>query len=212
MSVAVTSSNPAPNAFPANLPAESQTVVLAQRGETAALDELARSCRQQAYVFALQLIGNPDDALDVAQDAMVRFFRSLDRFDATRPVRPWLLRIVRNLIRDRARRNRIRRTESLEPSNDDSLRFDPRDDSPDPEALTVRHDLQRLVWSCLQELPPKYREVLVLRDYQDLAYAEIASTLKIPRGTVMSRLHRARRFLHDLVHEKQGTNGEVRDD
>jgi len=198
--------------FAADLPRESETVVLAQRGETAALDELARSCRQQAYVFALQLTGNPDDALDVAQDAMVRFFRSLQRFDATRPVRPWLLRIVRNLIRDRARRNRIRRTESLEPSSDDVLRFEPKDENPDPEAMTVRHDLQRLVWRCLQELPPRYREVLVLRDYQDLAYAEIASTLKIPRGTVMSRLHRARRLLHDLVHERQRRTGEVRND
>ena len=207
----MTSRQPVPAAVTVDLPAESQTVVLAQRGETAALDELARSCRQQAYVFALQLIGNPDDALDVAQDAMVRFFRSLGRFDSTRPVRPWLLRIVRNLIRDRARRNRIRRTESLEPADDDALRFEPRDESPDPEALAERRQLQRLVWECLQELPTQYRETLVLRDYQDLAYAEIASTLNIPRGTVMSRLHRARRLLHDLVRDKQRSTGEVRD-
>ena len=207
----MTTRQPAPAAAAANLPVEHRTVVLAQRGEVAALDELARSCRQQAYVFALQLIGNPDDALDVAQDAMVRFFRSLERFDATRPVRPWLLRIVRNLIRDRARRNRIRRTESLEPADDNTLRFEPRDDSPDPEALAVRHQLQKVVWGCLQELPPRYRETLVLRDYHDLTYAEIASTLKIPRGTVMSRLHRARRLLYDLVHERQRSTGEVRD-
>ena len=106
-------SAPVPVAVPP--PSEAQTVILAQQGEADALDELARSCRQQAYVFALQLIGHPDDALDVAQDAMVRFFRSLGRFDPSRPVRPWLLRIVRNLVRDRARRLRIRRTESLEP-------------------------------------------------------------------------------------------------
>ena len=178
----MTNRRPAPAAFPADLPLESQTVVLAQQGEATALDELARSCRQQAYVFALQLIGNPDDALDVAQDAMVRFFRSLGRFDSTRPVRPWLLRIVHNLVRDRARRNRIRRTESLEPATDDGLRFDPRDESPDPEALSVRRDLQRLVWGCLQELSPRYREVLVLRDYQDLTYAEIASTSENTEG------------------------------
>ena len=207
----MTTPRPAPAAVAADLPVEHHTVVLAQRGEAAALDELARSCRQQAYVFALQLIGHPDDALDVAQDAMVRFFRSLDRFDSTRSVRPWLLRIVRNLVRDRARRNRIRRTESLEPADEDSLRFEPRDESPDPEAHAERQQLQRLVWACLQELPPKYRETLVLRDYHDLAYAEIASTLKIPRGTVMSRLHRARRLLHDLVHERQRSTGEVRD-
>ena len=191
-------------------PSEAQTVILAQRGEADALEELARSCRHQAYVFALQLIGHPDDALDVAQDAMVRFFRSLGRFDPSRPVRPWLLRIVRNLVRDRARRLRVRRTESLEPA-DDALRFEPRDDAPDPEAMATRRELQALVWKCLKELHPRYREVLVLRDYQDLSYADIAMTLKIPRGTVMSRLHRARRLLQEEVRKHRSGTGEARD-
>jgi RNA polymerase sigma-70 factor (ECF subfamily) len=185
-------------------------VILAQQGEADALNELARSCRQQAYVFALQLIGQPDDALDVAQDAMVRFFRSLGRFDPSRPVRPWLLRIVRNLVRDRARRLRIRRAESLEPADDDALRFEARDDAPDPEAMATRRELQALVWKCLQKLNPKYREVLVLRDYQDMTYADIAMTLKIPRGTVMSRLHRARRLLQEAVREHRSGTGEAR--
>jgi RNA polymerase sigma-70 factor (ECF subfamily) len=192
-------------------PSEAQMVVLAQQGEAGALEELARSCRQQAYVFALQLIGQPDDALDVAQDAMVRFFRSFGRFDPSRPVRPWLLRIVRNLVRDRARRLRIRRTESLEPADDDVLRFEPRDDALDPEALATRRELQALVWNCLHELQPRYREVLVLRDYQDLSYADIAATLKIPRGTVMSRLHRARRLLQEEVRKRRSRTGEARD-
>ena len=207
----MTTPDSVPHVAVAPPPSESGTVIRAQRGETEALDELARSCRKQAYVFALQLTGNPDDALDVAQDAMLRFFRSLDRFDAKRPVRPWLLRIVRNLVRDRARRMRVRRTESLEPA-DDVLRFEPREESPNPEALATRHELQALVWKCLQEIPPRYREVLILRDYQDLAYAEIATALKIPRGTVMSRLHRARRLLHEVVHKYQRPTGEVRDD
>jgi RNA polymerase sigma-70 factor (ECF subfamily) len=200
-----------PAAVAATPPSEAQTVVLAQQGEAEALDELARSCRQQAYVFALQLIGHPDDALDVAQDAMVRFFRSLERFDPSRPVRPWLLRIVRNLVRDRARRLRVRRTESLEPADEDALRFEPRDDAPDPEALASRRELQALVWRCSQKLHPRYREVLVLRDYQDLSYADIATTLKIPRGTVMSRLHRARRLLQEEVRKQRSGTGEARD-
>jgi RNA polymerase sigma-70 factor (ECF subfamily) len=203
-----TPSNPV---APKAVPPEAQTVLLAQQGESAALEELARSCRQQAYVFALQLIGNPDEALDVAQDAMVRFFRSLNRFDARRPVRPWLLRIVRNLVRDRARRLRVRRHESLEPAHDDALPFEPRDPGPSPEAMTSRRQLQAIVWSCVQSLDPRYREVLVLRDYQDLSYAEIASTLKIPRGTVMSRLHRARRLLREAVHRQQRSTGEGSD-
>jgi RNA polymerase sigma-70 factor (ECF subfamily) len=102
----------------------------------------------------------------------------------------------------------VRRTESLEPA-DGVLRFEPRDPRPDPETLSARHELQALVWRCVQELPPRFREVLVLREYQDLAYAEIAQTLKIPRGTVMSRLHRARRLLREVVHQRRNTTGEV---
>jgi RNA polymerase sigma-70 factor (ECF subfamily) len=197
-----------PAAAAATPPSEAQTVLLAQRGEESALDELARSCRQQAYVFALQLTGQPDDALDVAQEAMLRFFRSLARFDAERPVRPWLLHIVRNLVRDRARRRRVRRTESLEPDVG-VLRLEPSDPGPDPEALASRRQLQELAWRCLQELPSDQREVLVLRDYQGLAYAEIAAALEIPRGTVMSRLHRARRRLQELVRQRQRRTAEV---
>ncbi len=204
----MTHPQPLPAAAAATPPSETQTVLLAQRGEESALDELARSCRQQAYVFALQLTGHPDDALDVAQDAMLRFFRSLTRFDAERPVRPWLLHIVRNLVRDRARRQRVRRTESLEP-DEGVLRLEPSDPGPDPEALASRRQLQALAWRCLQELPSDYREVLVLRDYQGLAYAEIAAALEIPRGTVMSRLHRARRRLQELVRQRQRRTGEV---
>lgn len=200
----------APASVAVSPPSEAQTVILAQRGETEALDALARSCRQQAYTFALQLIGQPDDALDIAQDAMVRFFRSLGRFDPSRPVRPWLLRIVRNLVRDRARRLRVRRTESLEPA-DEALRFEPTDTAPDPEALAARRQLQAWLWECLQELHPRYREVLVLRDYQDLSYSDIATTLKIPRGTVMSRLHRARRLLQEAVQKRRFGTGEARD-
>lgn len=206
----MTGTHPMIGAAAAQPPDEARIIVLAQRGEASACEELARTCRRQAYLFALQLTGNPDDALDIAQDAMLRFFRSLGRFDASRPVRPWLLRIVRNLVRDRARRRRVRRTESLEPAGD-VLRFEPRDARPDPEALAARRELQALVWRCLQELPTHYREVLVLRDYQDLPYNEIAVALKIPRGTVMSRLHRARCRLQEVVRQRMESGEEVAD-
>jgi RNA polymerase sigma-70 factor (ECF subfamily) len=78
--------------------------------------------------------------------------------------------------------------------------------------MAARHELQALVWRYLRELSPRYREVLVLRDYQDLSYDEIAVALKIPRGTVMSRLHRARRRLQELVRQHLRSAGEVRDE
>jgi RNA polymerase sigma-70 factor (ECF subfamily) len=170
---------------------ESRTVVAAQAGDVEARETLARSCQVAAYRFALHLTGNRDDALELSQDAMVRFFGSLARFDAARPVRPWLLRIVRNLVRDRARRLRVRRVEPLE-NEDGSMVIEPIDPGPTPEQTTRRAEVQRRLWAAVQSLTPKHREVIALRDYLDLSYDEIAEILKIPRGTVMSRLHRAR--------------------
>jgi RNA polymerase sigma-70 factor (ECF subfamily) len=151
-------------------------------------------------LFALQLTGHPDDALDLAQEAMLRFFRTLGRFDADRPVRPWLLRIVRNLVRDRARRLRVRRTESLQP-NPGVIPIDPPDPSPTPEERATTSELQVELWRAVVQLPKRSREIVALRDYLGLSYSEISVALKIPTGTVMSRLHRARAMLREQVQE-----------
>ena len=90
----------------------------AQAGRGEAREELAHRFRQSAYLLALQLLGNRDEALDVAQESMLRFFVSLERFSPDRPVRPWLLTIVRNQVRDLWRRQGVRRTESLDATPD----------------------------------------------------------------------------------------------
>ncbi len=178
----------------------------AQAGDTEAREELARHCQRQAYLLALQLTGNRDDALDLAQDAVIRFFGALGRFDCSRPLRPWLFRIVRNLYRDRLRRQRLRRTEPLEAVS--PLAAAEGAGTPaSPEALASRQELRRVVWEEVQKLPPMFREILVLRDYQDLEYSEIARILRVPRGTVMSRLHRARRRLAEAVRARLAPAG-----
>ncbi len=182
---------------------QARLIGLAQEGDRAALEELARRARRLAYTVALGLTGNREDAADLTQDAMVRFFNALGRFDRGRPLKPWLLRIVRNLYRDRMRRRRVRRVTALEEITE-ATGNDPVEESPGPEALASRRELQRLVWAALQELPDHYREVIVLRDYHGLAYAEIARVLRLPRGTIMSRLHRGRRMLRRRVLESSG--------
>ena len=171
----------------------------ARTGDSAALDALVRRHRQSAYVFALQLLGNQDDALDVAQDALLRFVRSLDRFDTERPVRPWLLTIVRNVTRDLWRkrsRSEVQLPETVEGPDLLAQLVDPRA-NPDRDLRT--NELRRRVWSGIARLPEKKREILVLRDFHDHSYAEIAEILGIPMGTVMSRLHGARRQLGTIL-------------
>ncbi|MDJ0974507.1 MAG: sigma-70 family RNA polymerase sigma factor [Planctomycetota bacterium] len=178
----------------------------AQRGERDAREALARRYRQRAYLFAYQLLGNPEDARDVAQEAMLRFFKSLRRFDTGRAVEPWLFRIVRNCAVDLVRRNRVRRAVSLDDpagAAEPTARPDTR-----PDTQVQRRRLQERIWQCVQGLSAKQREILVLRDYQDLAYAEIASVLDIPKGTVMSRLHAARQALRAALGDVLGDDHE----
>jgi len=195
--------------FAAETGSDPATLLRAMGGDVAAREELASSCQRQAYRFALQLTGRADEARDVAQDAVLRFFATLHRFDPGRPVRPWLLRIVRNLVTDRARRARLRRTEPLPSDDVASVLSEPPDPGPDPEARTARRELERALWRGLLDLEPNQREIVALRDYLDLSYDEIATTLRIPLGTVMSRLHRARFALRQRVQARLGTFREV---
>jgi len=174
--------------------ADAALVALARSGDRDAREELARRCRGPAYVLALQLLGDPDDALDAAQDSLLRLFDSFARFDPSRPLRPWLARIVRNRALDLRRRRRVRPTLSLDALLEAGLPEAPTP-AAGPEERAERRELQRRIWRSLQEASPAHREILVLRDYQDLSYQEIAAVLAIPVGTVMSRLHAARRSL-----------------
>lgn len=181
-------------------PAETSTSAGATAGSQEA--EIVR-CRQVAYLAALQLLGNRDDALDLAQEAVLRIMRSIDTLDPDRSWRPFVLRVVTNLARDLWRRRRYRRTESL-----DALvverGFDATDGTAGPERRAIADDEQRRVARALAALDTPHREILVLRDFQDLPYADIAAVLRIPVGTVMSRLHRARLALRDVLRGEPG--------
>lgn len=148
--------------------------------------------RRQAYLLALQLTAEREAALDVAQEAMVRLYATLGRVDPSRGVRPWLFTIVRNLARDLRRRQRVRRTDALDAGD---LSETLVEGSPNPEQALECTRVQRRLWRAISGLPAEKREILVLRDFHDLTYAEIAHVLRVPIGTVMSRLHAARATL-----------------
>jgi RNA polymerase sigma-70 factor (ECF subfamily) len=171
-------------------------LVRAREGESEARQELAREAGRTAYVFALQLTGRPDVARDVAQESLVRLFDRLDRFDPRRPLEPWLFTIVRNQVRDHARRERVRRHESLDAWLESGGQR-AATAATDPAALAEQAELARHIWKAVSGLSAAHREIVVLRDYHDLSYREIAAVLAIPEGTVMSRLHAARMRLRE---------------
>ena len=160
-----------------------------------------------AYNLARWLSGSASDADDVVQDAFLRAFRFFDTFDGDN-ARAWLLAIVRNTwFSEWRRRHPSHQSESV-PFDDETTPEDalPGWDvaSPDnPETLIVRRDEIRLVHRALSALPPEYREVVVLRELEDMSYRDIATVAGVPVGTVMSRLSRGRRLLGKAVRSMQ---------
>jgi RNA polymerase sigma factor (sigma-70 family) len=136
-----------------------------------------------AYGFARWLTRDPVTAQDLAQEAMLRALRYFHAFRGE-AARPWLLRIVRNTwIDQRAKRGQDQSLESAE---------DQPAPGPDPEQSALAGDRRRQIANALAALPAEMREILVLREIQDLPYKQIAAVLDLPIGTVMSRLARAR--------------------
>ena len=140
-----------------------------------------------AYGFARWLTRDPVAAQDLAQEAMLRALRYFHAFRGEE-ARPWLLRIVRNTWSDLRTRNRMT-LGTLDEVEDRPA------DGPDPEQSALAGDRRRHVAAALAALPVDAREILVLREIEDLSYKQIATVLDLPVGTVMSRLARAREKL-----------------
>jgi len=153
-------------------------------------DETVLPHLDAAFNYARWLTRNDAEAEDVVQDACVRairFLGSLRDDDA----RPWLLAIVRNAWYSRLER----RTPEVQSISMSDAMQEPQDAALDPEALLLQQDAVRRVHDVLAELPVDFREVIVLRELEGFSYKEIATVIKVPIGTVMSRLARARERL-----------------
>ena len=153
------------------------------------------------YNLARWLTRNDHDAEDVLQEAVLRAFR---HFDGLRgEARPWLLAIVRNSCFTWLQ---VNRPAELGPLNDDDPRRDIADDD-GPESQLARAVDKRMLNEAIAALPAQFREVLVLRELEDLSYKDIARVADVPIGTVMSRLARARRLLGESLRAISNASG-----
>jgi RNA polymerase sigma-70 factor (ECF subfamily) len=191
---------------PALDPDDAQAIRRCQRGDRSAFEPVVRRYMQRASFFALGLTGDQEEALDASQEAFIRAYRAIGGFDASRPFYPWFHRILRNVCLTRLARTGRSREVPLEDNVDIASTTVPGALDVDPAAALERTELRRIVWEGLGDLSVTDREILVLREFQDLSYSEIAQLLEIPQGTVMSRLHSARRRLRERLEPLLGVS------
>ncbi len=163
-----------------------------------------------AYRFARWLCRSPSDADDIVQEAVLRAFRGFDALRGS-DVKAWLLTIVRNshftALKQRQRRGFVPLPEESDVEDGHAIIAT----TLDPESASMRRDEERTLGRLLTKLPEEHREVLVLREIEEMDYREIAQVTGVPIGTVMSRLSRARAALKDCwIHETEGQPHAVR--
>lgn len=163
-------------------------------GDPKALDALLSTHGERMFALAYSLLGrrpeHRSDAEDVVQESLLGALRGAARFEGRSSLTTWLSRIVANQVAALRRYKRVRRADTLD-----------GEDSPQPTGARVDPDAKLDVERLLAALSPEHREVIVLRELQGFSYDEIAETLGVPRGTVESRLFRARQVLKDKFPE-----------
>jgi len=173
----------------------------AQRGEMAAFEELVARHRDKIYARAYSMMRSEDEALDLSQEAWVKGWQRLKQFQGDSSFATWMTRIVINLCLDQLRRQKRQRAESIETLDEESGGVERQMAvvTVNPTAGLERNELRKRIDQALGQLTEAHRTVLVLHEFEEMEYKEIAKTMGCSIGTVMSRLFYARRKLAALL-------------
>jgi RNA polymerase sigma-70 factor, ECF subfamily len=191
------------------VPDDLQLVTRCLGGEESAWEELLRSHNRKIYNLCYRFTGRPSEAEDLTQEVFIKIFQTLATFDASQgSFSTWLNRVARNHLVDHYRRtHKERLTSSLEDETGGL------EDKPSPEAQPIARvesrERHEMLQAALNRLTPDMREAVVLRDFQDLDYDEIAEVLGVPEGTVKSRINRGRLELARVIKRMEGVKGGI---
>jgi len=176
-------------------PNEQKLIEAAQQGDKAAFGQIVRLHQKQLFRFIYGLTANFDRTEDIVQEAFVKAYQAIKNFRTGYDFYPWLSTIARNLTYNQIAREE--KKDSLDKLSETG--FDPASPNLGPLEQLLDSEAERRFQKALMAIPIKYRSVFVLRHYEQMDYAQIASYLKIPPGTVDSRLFRARQMLLDAL-------------
>jgi len=194
------------------LPTDDLTLVRrARAGDQRAFGLLVERYQKKVYAVALGMVKDAEEAMDVSQEAFVKVHRYLDRFKGDSSFYTWLYRITTNTCIDVLRRRAVISQESVE--YDDSVQLDLAEANlgalgsqvdASPARSALRRELGEKLEEALAQLPEKHRAILLLRELEGMSYEDLARTLEIPKGTVMSRLFHARAKVQRLLADYLG--------
>ena len=174
-----------------------------KEGDRAAFAEVVHRYKDRVYTLCLRWMGDPNTAEEVAQDVFLALYRSLGSFRGDAQLSTWIYRVVVNHCKNRRlyrRRRQMDQHEALEgEGRDDQPARQIADEGPGTDAPLHANQAEELLRAALDHLDEEQRQIIVLREVQDLSYEEIADILELPRGTVKSRLHRARLELATIL-------------
>ncbi|HJN76272.1 MAG TPA: sigma-70 family RNA polymerase sigma factor [Myxococcota bacterium] len=182
-------------------PSDAELVRRFKEGDRDAYSELVRRYQNRVFSMCLRWMGSRSIAEEVAQDIFLALFKALPRFRGDAQLSTWVYRVTVNHCKNRdlyRRRRAHGRHDSIDGSrdNDDGPARQYADEGPGTESRTNQSEASKLLQDALEALDEDQRRIIVLRDVEDLSYDEIANILELPKGTVKSRLHRAR---HELA-------------
>jgi RNA polymerase sigma factor (sigma-70 family) len=175
-------------------------------GDAAAWEDIVRQYHRRIYNICYRFAGSADEAQDLTQDVFIKMYKTLRSYDLDRGAfMTWVTTITRNLLVDHFRKTKYDRvTDSLDTpisEHEDAMPLSDHieDKGPAPDAQVQKRETSETVHQALQKLSPELREAVILRDLQDMDYREIATVLKVPEGTVKSRINRGRAELARLL-------------
>jgi RNA polymerase sigma-70 factor (ECF subfamily) len=175
-------------------------------GDAAAWEEIVQTYNRRIYNICYRFAGTSDDAEDLTQEVFIKMYRTLSTYDPSKGAFvTWITTITRNLLVDHFRKGKQdRMTDSIDTAGSDHEDVLPlseqiQDPSPPPDAQVRSREASEQVHAALGRLSPELREALILRDLQDMDYREIATVLRVPEGTVKSRINRGRAELARLL-------------
>ena len=171
-------------------------IARARRGDADAFEQLVAAYRDQVFRLALRMCGNEADADEVAQEAFLSAWKALPNFRGDSRFSTWLYQLTSHAAID------LMRSLSFVNEDDESCELDRPDPAPGPQQQAEQSETRQAVRDAIGQLSPEYRQIVVLRFLQELSYEEIGAVLKLPPGTVKSRLNRAKSQLKGILSKR----------